>query len=218
MSDTPVNINKFKQNRGTGDSGKTSLYTNERRYKNDPTFEAIGAVDSLSSYLGIARELAELDDKLSDLVDIISKSQCCLQDLASHIATPQGTGTQKKQNLTQFEEWYPQFIDANIDKYAEGLPPLKLFILPAGGVVGAHLQYARTLARQTERLMVPLHLEGSINEHSLKFINRMSDLLFVLGRYAAMRTGSIEKTYIKPRKDADDKLKWMVTDFKNMSN
>uniref|UniRef100_A0A0N4ZDN6 Corrinoid adenosyltransferase MMAB n=1 Tax=Parastrongyloides trichosuri TaxID=131310 RepID=A0A0N4ZDN6_PARTI len=210
----PPRRRKFKAGRGTGDSGKSSLFTNERRMKNDDVFMALGACDELSSFLGICREYAALDSNLSDIEDIISKLQCCLQDLGAHIATPQGTGSERKQNLTQFEEWYPNFVDKKIDEFAEDLPPLKQFILPAGGILGSHLQYARALARNAERKMISLHEDGAINDHSLKFINRMSDLLFVLGRYASVKTKSIEKLYLKPLKITNDShLSWDTKDF-----
>uniref|UniRef100_A0A0K0DXZ9 Corrinoid adenosyltransferase MMAB n=1 Tax=Strongyloides stercoralis TaxID=6248 RepID=A0A0K0DXZ9_STRER len=214
MSDEVPHRRKFKSGRGTGDKGKSSLFTNERRVKNDPVFQALGACDELNSFLGICREYAGQDAELTDIEHLISTLQCCLQDVGAHIATPQGTGSQRKQNLTQFEEWYPNFVDNKIDEFAENLPPIKQFILPAGGILGSHLQYARALARKAERKMVVLHAEGSINDNSIKFMNRMSDLLFVLGRYASVKTKSIEKLYLKPIKiDSKTNLSWKTSDF-----
>uniref|UniRef100_A0A0K0FAM3 Corrinoid adenosyltransferase MMAB n=1 Tax=Strongyloides venezuelensis TaxID=75913 RepID=A0A0K0FAM3_STRVS len=219
MSDEAPKRRKFKAGRGTGDKGKSSLYTNERRMKNDPVFQALGACDELNSFLGICREFAGQDKDLSDIEELISTIQCCLQDLGAHIATPQGTGNERKQNLTQFEEWYPKFIDNKIDEFAEDLPPIRQFILPAGGILGSHLQYARALARKTERKMIDLHTNGSINDHSIKFMNRMSDLLFVLGRYASVKTKSLEKLYLKPMKiDDNTSLTWKTRDFSKDKN
>lgn len=182
--------------------------------KNDPVFQALGACDELNSFLGICREFAGQNTELSDVENLISTLQCCLQDVGAHIATPQGTGSLRKQNLTQFEDWYPNFVDNKIDEFAENLPPIKQFILPAGGILGSHLQYARALARKAERKMIDLHNEGSINDNSIKFMNRMSDLLFVLGRYASVKTKSTEKLYLKPTKmDDETNLLWKTRDF-----
>ncbi|PAV67051.1 hypothetical protein WR25_18390 [Diploscapter pachys] len=160
----------FKPGRGTGDSGQTALFNNERRWKDDAAFEALGATDELSSFLGVCSSCAK-SDGLSDVEETLVRLQCCLQDLAGHCATPP-TSTQRKRELTKFDTASVEWVNAEIDRFGDELPPLRQFILSGGGPTSAHLQYARAVCRRVERKLVPLIRDEAIDPQALKFINR----------------------------------------------
>ncbi|KAJ1366533.1 hypothetical protein KIN20_027213 [Parelaphostrongylus tenuis] len=91
-----------------------------------------------------------------------------------------------------------EWIHAEIDRFGDELPPLRQFILSGGGVTSAHLQYARAVCRRAERSAVSLLRAEEVDPQAVKFLNRMSDLLFVLGRYVCMKTNHEELTYLRP--------------------
>lgn len=196
----------FKQGRGTGDSGQSSLYNNERRWKDDDTFNALGATDELSSFLGVCGVSAQNDNVMSDVVETLTRLQCCLQDVGAHLATPPKNSSERKQKRTAFDVSMVEWINAEIDRYGDELPPIRQFILSGGGTTSANLQYARAICRRAERSVVPLMRDENVDPMALKFLNRMSDLLFVLGRTACMRNKNEELTYLRP--DSFTKMKW----------
>ncbi|CAI5444915.1 unnamed protein product [Caenorhabditis angaria] len=196
----------FKQGRGTGDSGQSSLYNLERRWKDDDTFMALGATDELSSYLGVCGASAQNDGTLTDVVETLTRLQCCLQDVGAHLATPPKSSSERKQKKTAFDVNMVDWINAEIDRYGDDLPPIRQFILSGGGATSAQLQYARAICRRAERSVVPLLRDEDVDPLALKFLNRMSDLLFVLGRTACMRNKTEELTYLRP--DSFTNLKW----------
>ncbi|PIO52468.1 ATP:cob(I)alamin adenosyltransferase, partial [Teladorsagia circumcincta] len=180
--------------RGTGDSGKSSLFNNERRWKDDDAFQALGNTDELSSLLGVCRELAVLDD-IPELVEVLTRLQCCLQDIGAHLATPsQATKSERKKEMTHIDTHMVDWIHAEIDRFGDQLPPIKQFILSGGGPTSAHLQFARAVCRRAERSVVPLVRDEEADPQAMK----CSDLLFVLGRYACMKTKHDELTYLRP--------------------
>lgn len=214
FSVTSSNLGRgFKQGRGTGDSGRTSLYNNERRWKDDDTFKSLGATDELSSFLGVCGVSAENDGVLSDVVETLTRLQCCLQDVGAHLATPPKSSSERKQKITAFDVAMVDWINAEIDRYGDELPPIRQFILSGGGATSANIQYARAICRRAERSVVPLMRDEAIDPMALKFLNRMSDLLFVLGRTACMRNKKEELTYLRP--DSFIKMKW---DRKSLHN
>ncbi|KAK6030007.1 putative ATP:cob(I)alamin adenosyltransferase [Ostertagia ostertagi] len=150
ISTTPVMGRGFKQGRGTGDSGKSSLFNNERRWKDDNAFQALGNTDELSSLLGVCRELAVMDD-IPELVEVLTRLQCCLQDILAHLATPpQATKSERKKEMTHIDTHMVDWIHAEIDRFGDQLPPLQQFILSGGGPTSAHLQFARAVCRRAE--------------------------------------------------------------------
>lgn len=187
----------FKQGRGTGDSGQSSLFNNERRWKDDDAFLALGNTDELSSLLGVCGTLADSDGTMPGLVETLTRLQCCLQDVGAHIATPPAS-SEKKKKLTSFDPAMVEWINAEIDRYGDELPPIRQFILSGGGQTSATLQYARAVCRRAERSIVPLIRAEEADPLAMKFLNRMSDLLFVMGRYACMKNGKEELTYLRP--------------------
>ncbi|GMT20585.1 hypothetical protein PFISCL1PPCAC_11882, partial [Pristionchus fissidentatus] len=204
---TAKRMGGFKQNRGTGDSGKSSLFNNERRWKDDLTFESVGTIDELSALLGVCRSnCARAEFQLGDVIEVLTRIQCCLQDVGAHVATPPES-SDRKRKLTSFDAAMVEWINAEIDRFGDQLPPIRQFILSGGGVAASSLQHARAVARRAERTMVPLVREEQIDPKALKFVNRLSDLLFVLGRFTCMKCEEEELTYLRPAEFTDQR--WM---------
>ncbi|GMR43032.1 hypothetical protein PMAYCL1PPCAC_13227 [Pristionchus mayeri] len=202
---TPIRMGGFKQNRGTGDSGKSSLFNNERRWKDDITFESVGTIDELSALLGVCRsQCARAEFRLGDVIEVLTRIQCCLQDVGAHVATPPES-SDRKRKLTSFDAEMVEWINGEIDRFGDQLPPIRQFILSGGGVAASCLQHARAVARRAERTMVPLVRDEQIDPKALKFVNRLSDLLFVLGRYTCMKCEEEELTYLRPAEFTDQR-------------
>nr|XP_013801645.1 PREDICTED: cob(I)yrinic acid a,c-diamide adenosyltransferase, mitochondrial [Apteryx mantelli mantelli] len=180
---------------GTGDAGFSSTFTGERRPKDDRIFEALGTADELNSAIGLASEFSS--EKGHTFVEQLHKVQCMLQDVGSNIATPLSSAREAHLKRTSFSEKPVLELEQWIDKYSEQLPPLKAFILPSGGKSSTALHFSRAVCRRAERCVVPLVQAGEADPNVAKYLNRLSDYLFVLARYAAMKEGKEEKIYIK---------------------
>ena len=171
----------------TGDKGETGLVGGARVSKDSLRVDAYGSVDELNSVLGIARAFlndAELDNLLADLQ----------KDLFVVGADLASTADRQQRNVPRISTEKITAMERTIDKFEAELSPLKAFILPGGGVVGALLHNARTVARRAERRIVTLSRTEAINEQMLPYMNRLSDLLFVMARVANHREnkGDIE--------------------------
>ncbi|KAI6076219.1 Cob(I)yrinic acid a,c-diamide adenosyltransferase, mitochondrial [Aix galericulata] len=176
--------------------GISSTFTGERRPKDDRVFEALGTTDELSSAIGLAGEFGA--EKGHGFVEQLHKVQCMLQDVGSNIATPLSSAREAHLKRTAFSEKPVLELEQWIDSYSEQLPPLRAFILPSGGKSSAALHFSRAVCRRAERCVVPLVQAGEADPNVAKYLNRLSDYLFVLARYAAMKEGKEEKIYIKP--------------------
>lgn len=177
----------------TGDKGTTSLFTGERRPKDDPIFEALGTTDELSSSIGLAREFC-LDANNSQIIKDLEEIQCNLQDLGSHVATPLTSSSDKHKSRTEFTASI-QDLEQKIDEYTEQLPPLRNFILASGGKSSAALHVTRAVCRRLERSLLPILERGDINDDVYKYVNRLSDFLFTAARFAANFEGKTESIY-----------------------
>ncbi|XP_063683360.1 corrinoid adenosyltransferase MMAB-like [Bolinopsis microptera] len=178
----------------TGDKGKTSTYTGKRLPKDDVIFGALGAVDTLSSHIGLSRVHCQQDDILQDLKSI----QCNLQDLGSVIATPRASATPQQLENISFSTEHISNLESKIDAYTGHLPPLTNFILPSGSECSAHLHVTRTFARAAERSIVPLlEQHGGDIDAVFKYLNRLSDYLFTAARYCSHHDGIPEEIYTK---------------------
>ncbi|KAJ2827550.1 hypothetical protein IWW50_001839 [Coemansia erecta] len=179
----------------TGDQGSSSLFTGERRSKDDAVFEALGTTDELSSLLGLACAHIERTDA-SSLVAQLEVIQCLLQDVGSNVATPVDSTSQAKVRRTRFDNdgVHSTNIEQWIDELSVDLPVHRSFILPSGGLGASTLHVARTVCRRAERALVPLI--GDIDKETFVFINRLSDYLFVAARWVAMKQGVTEKIYV----------------------
>ncbi|NXJ09392.1 MMAB protein, partial [Odontophorus gujanensis] len=176
--------------------GFSSTFTGERRPKGDRVFEALGTTDELSCAIGLASELS--GEKGHTFVGQLHKVQCMLQDVGSNIATPLSSAREAHLKRTSFSEEPVLELEKWIDRYSEQLPPLRAFILPSGGKSSAALHLSRAVCRRAERCVVPLVQAGEADPNVAKYLNRLSDYLFVLARYAAMKEGKEEKIYTKP--------------------
>eukprot|EP00756_Hemistasia_phaeocysticola_P005715 Hpha_TRINITY_DN13465_c0_g2::TRINITY_DN13465_c0_g2_i1::g.130825::m.130825/K00798/MMAB, pduO; cob(I)alamin adenosyltransferase len=172
----------------TGDKGTSQLFTGERRGKDDLVFEALGAVDELSANIGVAREYLMLQGA-GDTAERLEDVQRRLLDVGSHVATPRDSGSERKLTLTSFGGDHVRMLEDWIDAVNVKLPPLRAFILPTGGLASCHLHVCRTVCRRAERSMVRLNGAQHVEDPVLKYMNRLSDLLFMLAREAAARDG-----------------------------
>jgi cob(I)alamin adenosyltransferase len=175
-----VRLNKIYTR--TGDDGTTALGTGERRPKCDLRIEAYGTVDETNAAIGVAR--AQLDKEFADLDAILSRIQNDLFDLGADLATPED-GSEKVHEPLRIVASQVGRLEAEIDALNGDLQPLKSFVLPAGVPASAALHFARTVARRAERLMVALadREPDKVGEPGLKYINRLSDFLFVASRW-----------------------------------
>ncbi|TCL72644.1 cob(I)yrinic acid a,c-diamide adenosyltransferase [Rhizobium sp. BK251] len=166
----------------TGDDGTTGLVSGPRRLKHDLRVEAYGTIDEANSCIGVARlhtaAMGELDEMLMRI-------QNDLFDLGADLATPD-TGKPLDYEPLRIVEAQVARLEREIDVLNERLEPLKSFVLPGGSPAAAHLHLARTIARRGERQMVALaRTEGEqVSPAALKYINRLSDFLFVAARHA----------------------------------
>lgn len=164
----------------TGDDGSTGLADGNRIAKNAQRVEAMGMADELNCHLGIVIEQLAPDDAIAD---IFKRIQHHLFDLGGEFAIP-GSRIIGDQHI----EW----LESTLDHYNDSLPPLKNFILPGGTPAAAQCHLARAVCRRTERVVVALGHEDSINTASRHYLNRLSDLLFVIARTLARRDGGQE--------------------------
>ena len=154
----------------TGDDGTTGLGDGTRVRKDSTRVEAFGTVDELNSALGVLLAVPALP---RDVADCLIEVQHRLFDLGGELCIP-GHAVLSAEPVAGLER--------TLDAFNEGLPPLKEFILPGGGPASAACHLARTVARRAERRVWTLAAEEPVNPHALRYLNRLSDLLFVLAR------------------------------------
>ena len=170
----------------TGDDGTTSLGTGARRKKYDLRVEAYGTVDEVNAVIGLAR-LHVKGDKALDAA--LGRIQNDLFDVEADLCLAEkGPGGARLTVTDAQVAW----LEGEIDRLNAGLAPLKSFILPGGSPASAYLHLARTVCRRAERIMVELRDQDGeeVSPPSLKYVNRLSDYLFVAGRYANDKGGS----------------------------
>jgi len=187
---------KLKIYTKTGDKGTSSLYTGERRKKSDIIFEALGATDELSSNIGLAIALSE--EKDHPYVSELQRIQCILQDIGSSVATPASSAREAHLKNVGFSGRHTEELEEWVDKYTEDLPELTNFILPGGGVISSQIHVCRSVCRRAERRIAPLVAEEECDPETLKYVNRLSDFLFTIARYAAKLDGKGETIYTRP--------------------
>jgi cob(I)alamin adenosyltransferase len=162
----------------TGDKGETGLFGGERVSKKSLRIEAYGTIDELNSFIGVA--VTEV--KNADIKVLLEKIQNDLFSIGSDLATPM-TEKNLKLNIKRVPEEMFSRLEKEIDRFEEKLEPLRNFILP-GGTRGASLIHVcRTVCRRAERLVTALKETEGINDNILIYLNRLSDLMFVLSRY-----------------------------------
>ena len=187
----------------TGDSGQTGLVGGKRLPKDHPRIEAYGTVDELNSVIGLAlsflaqKEASKRREKLELILEAIQQK---LFDTGSELATLPGDEYEGQITLkAEDAEWLEEIIDAMNDE----LQPLKSFILPGGTSLNAFLHQARTVCRRAERDILKLNQIDLVNQEIIKYINRLSDFLFVAGRWVTETLGETE-TLWQPGKSSPD--------------
>lgn len=158
-----------------GDSGETSLGDGERVSKNDLRVAAYGTVDEANATIGLARLHTS-----GDADAMLSRIQNDLFDLGADLCTPEAG--RKNEGALRIVEPQVERLEREIDAMNEALQPLRSFILPGGAPAAAHLHHARTVARRAERLVCGLAEGEPVNPAAIRYINRLSDHLFVLAR------------------------------------
>ncbi len=190
--DDMVRLNKIYTR--TGDAGTTALADGTRVPKTHPRLHAYGTVDELSAVLGLC--VAHTDD--AELRTRIQRIQNDLFDLGADLAVP--LSAPREVPAIRVHADRISWLEAWIDEVNADLSPLESFILPGGGMLAAHLHLARTVARRAERETQALTEHDEINTTCLVYLNRLSDLMFVLARAAA---GSDEVLWKPTRHDGD---------------
>lgn len=172
-----------------GDTGMTSLGRGERVAKHDIRVEAYGTTDEANAVIGLARNaisraLAAPEAKDARLVEadaMLGRIQNDLFDLGADLCTPEGK-TRRDEQALRIVSSQVERLEREIDAMNAELQPLNSFILPGGSEMSSWLHLARTIARRAERCVTRLAAEQAINPEAVKFLNRLSDHLFVLGR------------------------------------
>jgi len=177
----------------TGDKGFTKLVGGKKVAKDAARIEAYGTIDELNSILGLARVFNDdLKDRLpaaQRLDEILRRLQNELFDLGSELATPPDFSYD---GMFRVGEDEVKALERLIDELQKDLAPLNSFILPGGGKVSGFLHQARTVCRRAEREILRLSREEEIGAGPLKYVNRLSDLLFVLSRWVGKNKGETE--------------------------
>jgi cob(I)alamin adenosyltransferase len=177
----------------TGDRGETALVGGARVPKDAARIEAYGTVDELNAALGLARafnvERLEQGEGHRWLDEVLRRLQNELFDLGSELATPEDA---VYEGMHRIGDPQVRELEKLIDHCQKELPPLKSFVLPGGGRIGAALHQARTICRRAEREILRLSRAEPLAEWPLRYVNRLSDLLFVLSRWVAKRLGEPE--------------------------
>ncbi len=167
----------------TGDDGTTALGGGQRLAKDALRIEAYGTVDELSSHLGVARASGLHEDLGPHLATIqnelfhLGSDLCILEEDKERMPVP------------RIESHHVDALEQLMDSLSAELPPLANFILPGGHPAAAHLHVARTVCRRAERVLVGLARKEAIGAHTVRYLNRLSDALFVMARYQNARAG-----------------------------
>jgi cob(I)alamin adenosyltransferase len=177
----------FKIYTKTGDKGKTSLIGGTKVPKNDIRIETYGTVDELNSWIGLVND--QLGDE--EFREELKEVQDRLFTIGSSLATDAGRET--KMQLPDLHESDIQFLEKKIDAMTAALPPMKSFILPGGHVVVSSIHISRCVCRRAERLAVNMQQHDLfVDEKIIQYLNRLSDYLFTLARYAGQKLGAQE--------------------------
>ncbi len=187
FKDPKLTINKVYTR--TGDQGMTRLVGGQRASKDDLRVNAYGTVDELNACVGAAR-LSALELGLEPLAKSLLRVQHALFNLGTILATlPEDVGAQMPKVEASDVDW----LETEMDKTGEGLPPLKSFVLPGGNRAGTDLHLARTVCRRAERICVTLaREEADLDPWAVTYLNRLSDALFVWSRHVVVANGDAE--------------------------
>ena len=174
----------------TGDKGKTGLYGGDRVSKDHLRIEAYGTVDETNSMIGMARGFLP-EEGHSSIEDTLHRIQSELFVLGADLATP----GHARVVVPRMEAGHVGALEHDIDELEKDLAPLKHFILPGGSRAASAIHMARTICRRAERRTIALQREDQINEQAIVYLNRLSDLLFVMSRWLNQKAGVSEEAW-----------------------
>jgi len=174
-----------------GDRGETDLFGGQRVSKDALRVESYGAVDELNAALGVCAAATTH----GDLGALVAEIQSSLFSLGSYLATPEPS-QRAKAKIPEPAESDVETLEKRIDAFEAELPPLERFILPGGTRGAAAFQMARAVCRRAERRCVALHRDEPLSDALLRYLNRLSDLLFVLARVENRRAGVREPEWV----------------------
>ncbi len=172
----------------TGDSGETSLLSGQRVKKSHQRIQALGSIDELNAILGVIRSQSDIHS-----ASLIKNIQEHLFSIGAEISSPK-----KIKNLPTIKKNDISFLEKHIDSIQKKIPPLKNFIIPGETQTGAFCDLARAVCRRAERNICALDQKEKINPHILPYINRLSDLLFMLERLSYFKS-NVKETLWKIR-------------------
>jgi len=163
----------------TGDKGKTSLFSGNRVAKHHLRIESYGTVDELNSYIGLIKDYCPVGEDIS----LLNHIQDRLFTIGSILATEPSEKNKERFKLPKIKESDIEGLEKSMDEMNEQLPEMTHFLLPGGHPVVSYCHVGRTICRRAERRITALNEEQTVDEKVLKYINRLSDFLFVLSRY-----------------------------------
>lgn len=175
----------------TGDEGLTGLFGGGRVSKDDPRVEAYGDVDELNAFLGLARAA----ETMPEIDEVLVPIQRDLFSIGALLATPDREKMEQHLTKARISDDRIRELERHIDACDRELEPLKAFILPGGSQKAAALHVARTVCRRAERRVIHLQRDVEIPQIVVIYLNRLSDLLFTLARFAALRSRVGEVTW-----------------------
>jgi cob(I)alamin adenosyltransferase len=188
----------------SGDDGTTGLFGGGRVGKDHPRVEAYGTVDELNACLGLAAS-ACADDHATEarFAEIIAEAQSWLFDIGADLATPEGNAQEER--VLRIGDSEVAVVEGWIDEIDGRNEPMRSFVMPGGTEVAARMHLARTVCRRAERLMVALSHTEPVSEGAIRYMNRLSDLLFAMSRLANRERGVADIPWIpaKQRSAAD---------------
>ena len=180
----------------TGDGGETSLYGGQRVSKDVIRMETLGTVDECNAALGLV--IAYLED--AEVCGVLTRIQGELFEVGADLATPLERG----ETVPRVQAEETARLEAEIDRFEEELTPLRHFILPGGSAAGSALHQARAVCRRAERHLVTLDAAEAVNPEARRYLNRLSDHLFVLARLVNHRAGAPETKWERPARAAGE--------------
>jgi cob(I)alamin adenosyltransferase len=172
-----------------GDDGTTALAGGQRLPKSDLRIEAYGTVDELNSFIGLARETSRADDRLAELTAILLRVQHELFNAGSILATLPEDVHPRQARITEADSTR---LETEMDRMNQALEPLRSFVLPGGARINAELHVCRTVCRRAERVAVALAKQSEIDPAIVRYLNRLSDALFVWSRWASHQIAAAE--------------------------
>ena len=187
-----IRINKVYTR--TGDAGKTRLIGGEERWKDNVRVEAYGSVDELNAEIGLCRELVKEteNEKFGSLIWLLKSIQNELFNLGTQLAAAKGSEPEK---LPQLSDNAILKLESEIDTANESLLELTSFVLPGGSVINAQFHIARNICRRAERRVISLSKKENIDSINIRYLNRLSDALFVWSRWVSNIIGDEENIW-----------------------